>query len=97
MRELNERVYFAAADCTGHGVPGALVNIICSNALNRSIEEFKLNDPGEILDKITDLLIEAFVQSNQEVKDGMDISLCCFNKKERNYLIELKGDRQSIG
>mgnify|MGYP001942844791 CR=1 FL=1 len=129
VREVEERVYFAAADCTGHGVPGALVSIICSNALNRTIEEFKLTDPGEILDKTTDLLIEAFVQSNQDVKDGMDISLCCFNKKENsytfagannplyvikqktdglileentiqnetNYLVEIKGDRQSIG
>ncbi|MFT5819054.1 MAG: serine phosphatase RsbU (regulator of sigma subunit)/Tfp pilus assembly protein PilF [Crocinitomix sp.] len=129
VREEGDYVYFAAADCTGHGVPGALVSIICSNALNRTIEEFHLRDPGEILDKTTDLLIEAFVQSNQDVKDGMDISLCCFNKKtntysfagannplyvvkqktddvvfwdevvqnETNYLLELKGDRQSIG
>ncbi|NOQ71532.1 MAG: tetratricopeptide repeat protein [Crocinitomix sp.] len=129
IREEGDRVYFAAADCTGHGVPGALVSVVCSNALNRTIEEFKLSDPGEILDKTTDLLIEAFVQSNQNVKDGMDISLCCFNKKtntysfagannplyivkpktaaldlsdeviqnERNYLVEIRGDRQSIG
>lgn len=80
VRQIDNYIYFTAADCTGHGVPGALVSIICSNALNRSIEEFSLRQPGEILDKVTALLIEAFVQNNQEVKDGMDLSLCCWDK-----------------
>ncbi len=80
VREIKEKVFFAAADCTGHGVPGALVSIICSNALNRSVEEFGLTSPGEILDKTTDLLLDAFVQSTHDVKDGMDISLCCLDK-----------------
>lgn len=80
VRQIDGRVYFAAADCTGHGVPGALVSIVCSNALNRSVEEFGLTHPGEILDKTTDLLAEAFVQSDQDVKDGMDIALCCLDR-----------------
>ncbi len=81
VRQIEGRVYFAAADCTGHGVPGALVSIVCSNALNRAVEEFNLVQPGEILDKTTDLLLEAFVQSDQDVKDGMDIALCCLDRK----------------
>ena len=80
VEEVDNKVFFAAADCTGHGVPGALVSIICSNALNRALEEFKLRQPGEILDKVTDLLIEAFEKTNEEVKDGMDISLCVWDK-----------------
>jgi len=81
VRQIEDRVYFAAADCTGHGVPGALVSIVCSNALNRAVEEFNLVEPGEILDKATDLLLEAFVQSDEDVKDGMDIALCCLDRK----------------
>jgi hypothetical protein len=76
-----DRVCFEASDYTVNGVPGALESIVCSNALNRTIEEFKLRDSCEILDNTTDLLIEAFVQNNQGVKDGMDICLCCFKKK----------------
>jgi serine phosphatase RsbU (regulator of sigma subunit)/ligand-binding sensor domain-containing protein len=65
----------AAADCTGHGVPGALVSVVCSNAMNRAVKEFKLNKPNLILDKVRDLVIETFEKSESEVKDGMDISL----------------------
>ena len=79
--ETENDIYFAAGDCTGHGVPGAMVSVVCSNALNRSIVEFGLRIPGEILDKTTDLLIEVFVKSNEQVKDGMDIALCRLDKK----------------
>ena len=69
-------VLFAAADCTGHGVPGAMVSVICNNALNRSVREYGLSDPGRILDKTREIVISEFEKSEEEVKDGMDISLC---------------------
>lgn len=69
-------VLFAAADCTGHGVPGAMVSVICAGALNRAVNEFKLSDVGEILDKVSELVIESFKKSGEEIKDGMDIALC---------------------
>ncbi|MFZ5551503.1 MAG: tetratricopeptide repeat protein [Bacteroidota bacterium] len=69
-------VFYAAADCTGHGVPGALVSVVCSNALTRCVKEFGLTDPGEILTKTRELVIETFEKSGTEVKDGMDIALC---------------------
>jgi serine phosphatase RsbU (regulator of sigma subunit) len=81
IEEINDLVLFAAADCTGHGVPGALVSVVCSNALNRTVKEFKITDPGSILDKVRELVIETFGKSEREVKDGMDISLCCLNLK----------------
>jgi sigma-B regulation protein RsbU (phosphoserine phosphatase) len=71
----NVELLIAAADCTGHGVPGAMVSVVCSNALHRSVVEFNLNDPGKILDKVTDLVIETFGKSDSNVQDGMDISL----------------------
>jgi serine phosphatase RsbU (regulator of sigma subunit) len=77
-------ILLAAADCTGHGVPGAMVSVVCSNALNRSVKEFGLTVPGEILDKVTVLVEETFSKSEGEVKDGMDISICALdaaNKK----------------
>ncbi|MES2566679.1 MAG: SpoIIE family protein phosphatase [Bacteroidota bacterium] len=71
-------VFYAAADCTGHGVPGALVSVICSNALTRCVHEFNLVDPGKILDKTRELVLKTFQRSGDNVKDGMDISLCVF-------------------
>lgn len=79
IEERNSCIFFAAADCTGHGVPGAMVSVICNNALNRSVREFGLSDPGKILDKTRELVLEQFEKSNMDVKDGMDVALCVLN------------------
>lgn len=80
--EKQNLVLFAAADCTGHGVPGAMVSVVCSNALNQAVKEFSLVEPGKILDKVCELVDETFgkIDSGQiDVRDGMDISLCSWN------------------
>jgi serine phosphatase RsbU (regulator of sigma subunit) len=79
--QFSNLILFAAADCTGHGVPGAMVSVVCSNALNRAVKEFNLTEPGLILDKTRELVLETFARSEGEVKDGMDISLCALNTK----------------
>ena len=111
--KINDLFFIAAADSTGHGVPGALVSIVCSNALNRTIKEFKLTETGKILDKTRELVLETFEKSTSEVKDGMDISLLCIDYKNKNIfwsgannplwyiqdnaLKEIKADKQPIG
>lgn len=75
----NDRIYIAVADCTGHGVPGAMVSVVCSNALNRALNEFGLTAPSQILDKTRELVIKRFEKSGEVVVDGMDISLCSFS------------------
>lgn len=113
MEKVGDKILFAAADCTGHGVPGALVSVICHNALNRSVREFKLTDPGKILDKTRELVIEQFEKSQDDVKDGMDISLCSLEgsdlfyagahnplliyREEQGILEEVKADKEPIG
>ncbi len=83
FEDNNDHLFIAAADCTGHGVPGAMVSVVCSNALTRSVKEFNLSDPGKILDKTTELVLDTFSKSVGQVKDGMDISLLCINKKNK--------------
>ena len=81
LDEIEDKVIFAAADCTGHGVPGAMISVVCHNALNSAVREFQLIIPGKILDKTRELVIKQFSKSTEDVKDGMDISLCVLNKK----------------
>jgi serine phosphatase RsbU (regulator of sigma subunit) len=68
-------VYIAAVDCTGHGVPGALVSVVGNNGLNRCVKEFGIHETGKILDKLSELVEETFEKSENELKDGMDMSL----------------------
>lgn len=79
MERAGDNILIAAADCTGHGVPGAMVSVVCSNALNRTVKEFHITEPGKVLDKVRELVLETFEKSESEVQDGMDISLCCMN------------------
>jgi len=79
LEAKDDVVLFSAADCTGHGVPGAMVSVVCHNALNRAAREFNLSNPGKILDKTRELVIATFDESDQEVKDGMDIALCALH------------------
>jgi len=75
-------VLIAACDCTGHGVPGALVSVVCSNALNRAVKENSITEPGLILDKVAELVVHDFSKDeNENVQDGMDASLCALNTK----------------
>jgi len=79
----NEVVLIAAADCTGHGVPGAIVSVVCSNALNRVVKELGITEPGKILDKTRELVLETFEKSESNIQDGMDISLCSLDIKNK--------------
>lgn len=113
METFEDLILFAACDCTGHGVPGAMVSVICHNALNRAVREFGLKQPSKILDKTAEIVIESFSKSEEEIKDGMDISLCAYNIKTKQLewagannplwllqngeLIETKADKQPIG
>lgn len=82
-REINGTKIFAAVDCTGHGVPGSLVSIVGNNGLLRAVNEFKLVKPNEILDRLREIVIEAFkVDGQGDVKDGMDIALCAIDETE---------------
>lgn len=85
----NDAVYIAAADCTGHGVPGAMVSVVCSNALNRVLNEFTITEPGEILTKTRELVLDTFARSDKKVEDGMDITLCAIDQK--NGFIDYAG------
>ncbi len=111
--EERELFFIAAADSTGHGVPGAMVSVVCSNALNRAVKEFDLTETGKILDKTRELVIATFAKSATDVKDGMDVSLLCIDKKNKHLfwsgannplwyvhesvLTEIKADKQPIG
>ena len=74
-------ILFAAADCTGHGVPGAMVSVICSNALSKTVLEEHIVTPGKILDRTKELVVERLSKNEEDVKDGMDISLCSLNQQ----------------
>lgn len=81
MAKKGEMLLFAAVDCTGHGVPGAFVSIVCSNLLTQAVNEYGFFEPEDILNDVNARLSVTLRQRLDEskVRDGMDIALCCLN------------------
>lgn len=88
LEEVGSDVFIAAADCTGHGVPGAMVSFICSNALTKTVVEDGVREPSEILNRTRDIIVKHFDRSNEGIYDGMDISLIKISTESKNE----KGD-----
>jgi PAS domain S-box-containing protein len=83
--QVGDDIFLAAVDCTGHGVPGALISLIGYFLLNDIVRSRKITDPGEILDALDAGVTQTLRQDEEDAKtkDGMDISLCKINLKTR--------------
>jgi serine phosphatase RsbU (regulator of sigma subunit) len=99
----NEIFYMCTADCTGHGVPGALMSMMGISHLNESIIEKNLIHPNDILDNTRKGIIASLNPegSDEESKDGMDCVLCAFDFENmvlefacaNNPLWHVRGDK----
>lgn len=87
----NDKLYIAAVDCTGHGVPGAFMSMLGVAFLNEIVNKDNISHANEILNHLRLHIINALHQSDTDnsSKDGMDISLCIIDKK--NHHIEFAG------
>jgi len=94
VNKKEETLFFAAIDCTGHGVPGALMSIVAHANLQRALHIFKLRSSSQILDLINDTLTEGFKNNGEGIRDGMDISLCALNREKMQ--LEFSGANSSI-
>jgi len=83
LGEAKDKVFFAAVDCTGHGVPGAFMSIVGYNQLKQAIITTGGSNPAEILDHLNQGVSETLHQTdeNSTSKDGMDIAICSLNHK----------------
>ncbi len=84
--EQNGKLYVAASDCTGHGVPGAFMSMIGTTLLNEICHKAKNQKPSSILEKLNKGIINALKQNKdgnpESQDDGMDITLCCIDKED---------------
>lgn len=82
--ETTDSIYFAVADCTGHGVPGAFMSLLGYNFLNQAILDLELRETNDVLDYLNSSISELLNQKNETeaIQDGMDIALCRWIKSE---------------
>lgn len=78
-RPNSKRLLFTAADCTGHGVPGAFISIIGLNIFNQTLKEKTVNDPAQALDFLNKQVyntVNKHKDSDDIIRDGMDLAIC---------------------
>lgn len=85
VTKSDDSIIFAVGDCTGHGVPGAMVSMICHEALNKVVLEDKITKPSQILDEVRKLVVKVFNQNTENLNDGMDIALCKMTKNSIEF------------
>jgi serine phosphatase RsbU (regulator of sigma subunit) len=81
FKQIKNYLYFAAADCTGHGVPGAFMSVLGISLLNEIVSKRDLNPPAMVLNELRKKLKKSLKQDNPETAshDGIDIALCLFD------------------
>jgi len=94
--EREENVFFAAVDCTGHGVPGALMSILGITSLNEILSNTGNIKANRILNQLREKIMKSLHQTGQggESKDGMDISFCIYSKKTKE--LQYSGANNSL-
>ena len=84
--EKDDKVFIVAADCTGHGVPGALMSMIGLEIIEKTINEDNIETPSQILAVLNKGLEKTFSREKNIgtiIRDGMDIGLCVIDKKKK--------------
>jgi serine phosphatase RsbU (regulator of sigma subunit)/HAMP domain-containing protein len=89
IEQKSDLVYFAAVDCTGHGVPGAFMSLVGYNILKDILNNTSASKPSEILDSLREGVVNTLKsdETGKQAKDGMDMTLCAINyeKMELQY------------
>ncbi|MFT6921620.1 MAG: serine phosphatase RsbU (regulator of sigma subunit) [Crocinitomicaceae bacterium] len=82
--ETANGIYFGTVDCTGHGVPGAMVSLVASSHFNKMIHELNLVNPDAILNELNNVVPDALAVENEVINDGMDMALCYIDKDRKH-------------
>jgi len=92
--ESDDKVVIAVADCTGHGIPGAFMSFIGHDLLNHIINFKGIAQPSEILKQLKLSVIRILRQEQSDNRDGMDISICIWDKKKNT--VQFSGANHSL-
>lgn len=94
--EKDEYIFFAVADCTGHGVPGAFMSLISSRILSSIIVEKNIFEPDEVLNELDKQIISSLNSKETNIQDGMDIAFCRFKKINYGFEVNYSGAKRSL-
>ncbi|CAN5820003.1 hypothetical protein BH11BAC7_BH11BAC7_12460 [soil metagenome] len=85
FEESGDYKLFSVVDCTGHGVPGAMLSVVGHNFLNKAVHDEKLIMPDKLLQFLNENISKMLRQKHEDkiIQDGMDIAMCAYHEKSR--------------
>ncbi len=88
VHSKGDLIFYVTADCTGHGVPGGFMTMLGLSFLDEIIAGQNIQDPAEVLNLLRDKIINTLNQTGTvgQNKDGMDITVCCIHKKNKELI-----------
>ncbi|WP_082226508.1 tetratricopeptide repeat protein [Microscilla marina] len=113
FKETEDKIFIAAIDCTGHGVPGAFMSMIGNELLHKIISDYHITQVDQVLDAMNVNIRKALKQKDTHNTDGMEMGLVAIHKQshtmefagarsplvyiQHNELFQIKGDNMPIG
>ncbi|MGB0522935.1 MAG: GAF domain-containing protein [Flammeovirgaceae bacterium] len=92
--QKGEKLFIAAVDCTGHGVPGAFMSMIGNNLLSEIVNDLNIESPDMILNELHSRVRSSLRQKETENRDGMDMALCVIDKEKQ--VLEFAGAKNPL-
>ncbi len=86
IRQINDYIVLVAADCTGHGVPGAIMSMLGISFLNEIVQKREITQANQVLNELRKQIKLALRQTGRkgEADDGMDIAMCVLDTKTKS-------------
>ena len=113
FKEVDDKIFISAVDCTGHGVPGAFMSMIGNELLHKIVNDFAITEVDKILEKLNESVRKALQQDETHNRDGMDMTLVSIDKQvpviafagaknpiyyiQEGNMHQIKGDKAPIG
>ena len=94
FESTGDKIIIAAADCTGHGVAGALMSVLGTSLLNQIVNEKHIQSPSLVLKQLNNSVVGSLNKSDSDSHSGMDIAVCSIDIK--NKIIEFAGAKRPL-
>jgi serine phosphatase RsbU (regulator of sigma subunit)/Tfp pilus assembly protein PilF len=83
LYHLHQKSIFGVADCTGHGVPGAMVSLVGMNSLDKVVREGNHSSSADMVSSLNDHVKDSLQRGGESINDGMDLSFCVVDHQEQ--------------
>ena len=96
IEQVQEKIFIAVVDCTGHGVPGAFMSMIGNTLLDHIVKVQHVFSPEKVLKALNEEVHSSLKQKDTDNNNGMDVAFVCIEKREDDFLLSFAGAKRPL-